>query len=184
MIYNKIVDSACLLRSVDTSQRDKALSLKEGGMKNNKPQVPYVKTSSKNSSSASIPTSTRPRKREIGPTLQRGKLLLILREYNYDVILKGIGYSIMFSNLFLTWRIFVNKKMVFWPLALIPVSYVFISPMYLFPDIVSSRSTAKKYSICVILVNNIISAEEETKCLDSVMASSMLRISDWHHHNH
>lgn len=41
-----------------------------------------------------------------------------------------MGYSIFLANVILSWRIYVNKAMVYWPLAIIPASYPFISPMY------------------------------------------------------
>lgn len=51
------------------------------------------------------------------------------REYNYDVVLKGLGYSVMAANLVFTWRTYVTKSMTFWPLALIPAVYYVVTPM-------------------------------------------------------
>ena len=64
--------------------------------------------------------------------LPKGTLNYTHREYNYDVRLKGLSYSIMAANLVLTWRIFVNKRMIFWPAAIIPAAYYLITPVYIF----------------------------------------------------
>jgi hypothetical protein len=64
--------------------------------------------------------------REIGHILQRGTYLFEDREYNYDVFLTGLGYSIMVSNLAITWRTFIRRRLVIWPLAAIPLTYFFI----------------------------------------------------------
>ena len=47
------------------------------------------------------------------------------------MILKGVGYSLLIANVILSWRIYVNKAMVLWPLATVPLSYMFISPVLL-----------------------------------------------------
>jgi hypothetical protein len=51
------------------------------------------------------------------------------REYNYDVVLKGFGYAFLIGNILTSWRIFINKGMVWWPLVTAPVHYLWISPM-------------------------------------------------------
>lgn len=54
-----------------------------------------------------------------------------IREYRYDVQLKGAGIAFMISNLVYSWRVFVTKKMVYWPfIVVIPVAYAYINPMY------------------------------------------------------
>ena len=52
-----------------------------------------------------------------------------LSEYNYDVRLKGAGYALLISNVILSWRIYVNKGMVWWPLALAFPAYFAVTPM-------------------------------------------------------
>jgi hypothetical protein len=52
-----------------------------------------------------------------------------LREFNYDVRLKGAGYAFMICNVLMSWRIYVNKAMVWWPVLTIPLSYAIIAPM-------------------------------------------------------
>lgn len=87
--------------------------------------------SSRTSSSILIRTYIKLNNRGTGLTLLKGKIANTHREYNYDVRLKGLGYSIMAANLVYSWRIFVNKRMVFWPAAIIPVAYYMITPVYL-----------------------------------------------------
>ena len=43
--------------------------------------------------------------------------------------LKGAAYALLLSNVILTWRIYVNKGMVWWPLALVFPSYFAVTPL-------------------------------------------------------
>lgn len=38
----------------------------------------------------------------------------------------------MIANSVFIWRVFINKRIVYWPIAIIPVAYFFIQPVYLF----------------------------------------------------
>ena len=84
----------------------------------------------------------------------------------------------MSANLVLTWRLFINKRMVFWPLAVIPLAYQFYTPMYLCHNLVSCKSIAKNCSICATWGKIFIWELSATKSSPSATKSLMLRISD------
>lgn len=94
------------------------------------------------------------------------------------MILKGVGYSLLIANVILSWRIYVNKAMVLWPLATVPLSYMFISPVYKNRDIVYSRSTTKNSSICVTLERSFIWVPKGMKCLKNATVSLIAKTSD------
>ncbi len=89
-------------------------------------------------------TSTKPNNNVIGLTSAKGMhLVLYFREYNYDVILKGAGYSALVGNVLLSWRIFVTKGMVWWPILLAaPAVYLYVSPLLL------QKHSKKLFDMC------------------------------------
>lgn len=55
----------------------------------------------------------------------------------------------MIANLVLSWRIYIRKSMVYWPLAIVPVAYYFISPVYAFPLFSLLQKHSKKlFDMC------------------------------------
>ena len=52
------------------------------------------------------------------------------REYNYDVRLNSFYNGFFMSNLLLIFRIYAQKKMVFWPLATVPLFYFYWKPIF------------------------------------------------------
>ena len=48
----------------------------------------------------------------------------------------------MTANLVLTWRIFINKRMVFWPAAVIPLAYYAYVPIFL------QKHSKKLFDMC------------------------------------
>jgi hypothetical protein len=53
------------------------------------------------------------------------------REYRWDVVYRSIAYSLMTANAVGLWRMFANKKMVFWPYLLVtPVAYLYWKPIF------------------------------------------------------
>lgn len=36
----------------------------------------------------------------------------------------------MIANVLISWRIYINKAMVWWPVLTIPLSYAIVAPMY------------------------------------------------------
>ena len=45
--------------------------------------------------------------------------------------LKGAAYAILLANIVLSWRIYINKSMVWWPMTLCFPSYFAIKPLLL-----------------------------------------------------
>jgi hypothetical protein len=57
--------------------------------------------------------------------------------------LKGLGYSLLVANVLLSWRIFVTKGMVWWPLvAAVPATYFYVSPILL------QKHSKKLFDMC------------------------------------
>lgn len=94
-----------------------------------------------------------------------------VREYNYDVGLKGFGYAFLIGNILTSWRIFVNKRMVWWPLITAPVHYLWISPMYFLLTLVYCRSIARRYLICAISDRSSIWVSSVMRYFASAIAS-------------
>jgi len=54
-----------------------------------------------------------------------------------------LGYSILVGNILLSWRIFVTKQMVWWPIVVaIPATYLYISPLLL------QKHSKKLFDMC------------------------------------
>lgn len=70
----------------------------------------------------------------------------------------------MAANAVFIWRVFVRKNMVYWPVAVIPVAYYFISSQYKYYLYVDCcKNTVKNYLTCATWANNIILGKKETK---------------------
>ena len=120
----------CQPKSVDSSGSSRILNRGEATTLNNYKPATSEKPSSANSSLTSIPIYTKLNRKETGLISPKGMQQSDHREYNYDVILTGLGYSFMAANAVMSWRIFVKKRMVWWPLAVItPAAYMYFSPL-------------------------------------------------------
>lgn len=141
--FEIIIKTLCQQLSDDIFKKSKTSnSLVDGKDLNSKP-VYWDKPSSKSSLSISIPISTKPNKKGTGPTLPKGTVYNKSREYNYDVVLKGAGYSALVANVLLSWRIFVTKGMVWWPLLVAaPATYFYITPLLL------QKHSKKLFDMC------------------------------------
>lgn len=82
-------------------------------------------------------------RKRLGLYCQKVFFIKKFREYNYDVVLKGVGYSALVGNVLLSWRIFVTKGMVWWPLVIAaPATYFYITPLLL------QKHSKKLFDMC------------------------------------
>lgn len=147
IIINKfeiIITPKCQQLSEDIFRRNKTSSTQEDGKDHNFKPAYWGNLSSKSLLSILIPISTKLNKKETGLISAKGNLLFkIFREYNYDVVLKGLGYSALVGNVLLSWRIFVTKGMVWWPLLVaVPATYYYITPLLL------QKHSKKLFDMC------------------------------------
>ncbi|KAL4431699.1 hypothetical protein ABPG74_017328 [Tetrahymena malaccensis] len=63
--------------------------------------------------------------------VERDWAYIAKREYRYEVQLKSIGYGGALANAVLLWRIYANKKMVFWPIPIVgALGYLYFQPVF------------------------------------------------------
>ena len=103
---------------------------------------------------------------------------LLSSEYNYDVVLKGIGYSLIVANVLISWRIYVNKAMVYWPLWTVPVNYYLLAPVYTLNHLVCCRNITRNCSTCAIWGRSSIWEPNGMRYSGNATAYSTARISD------
>lgn len=64
--------------------------------------------------------------------VERDWAYICRREYNYDVLIKSWLYGLFGANLVWSARIFMVKKMVYWPLLVVtPVLALYLQPQFL-----------------------------------------------------
>ena len=64
--------------------------------------------------------------------VERDWAYICRREYNYDVLLRSWAYGFFGGNLAFSLRIFIAKKMVFWPLLVVtPIVAMYYQPQFL-----------------------------------------------------
>lgn len=63
--------------------------------------------------------------------MERDWAFIVKREYNFDCLLKPLGYGFAFGNVCWTAGIFLTKRMVWWPLLVGSVAgFLYCQPLY------------------------------------------------------